>query len=128
MATPLSCMTLEPSYLLLFANYYIMLCTHNRLYLLATIIHMWIGSQIRLTARQPYTSPLGYQSPALGDNVPDLGSQDTTGTQLHHRSAPPSASHNNDNLVNSTPYPLHPCAHREDSNANSVSQDFTTLW
>ena len=34
---------------------------------------------------------------------------------------PPSASHSNDNLVNSTPYPLHSCARREDSNANLVS-------
>ena len=114
-------MTLEPSYLLLFANYYIMLCTYNRPYLLATIILMWIGSRIRLTARQPYASPPGYQSPASGDNVPDPGSQDTTGAQPHHGSAPPSASHNNDILVNSTPYPLHSCARQEVSNANSVS-------
>ena len=83
---------------------------------------MWIRSRIRLTARQPYASPPGYQSPASGDNIPDPGSQDTTGAQPHHRSAPPSASHNNDNLVNSTPYPLHSCACREVSNANSVSQ------
>ena len=83
---------------------------------------MWIGSRIRLTARQPYASPPGYQSPASGDNVPDPGSQDTTGAQPHHGSAPPSASHNNDNLVNSTPYPLHSCARQEVSNANSVSQ------
>ena len=83
---------------------------------------MWIGSQIHLTARQPYASPPGYQSPALGDNVPDPGSQDTTGVQPHHGSVPPSASHNNDNLVNSTSYPLHSCARREVSNANSVSQ------
>ena len=99
-----------------------MSCTYNRHYLLATIILMWIGSRIRLTARQPYASPLGYQSLASGDNVPDPGSQDTTGAQPHHGSTPPSASHNNDNLVNSTPCLLLSCTHQEDANANPVSQ------
>ena len=44
--------------------------------------------------------------------------EDVNGPLIHYNHA----SHNNNNLVNSTPYPLHPCAHREDSNANSVSQ------
>ena len=83
---------------------------------------MWIGSWIHLTARQPYASTPGYQSPASGDNVPDPGSQDTTGVQPHHGSAPPSPCHNNDNLVNSTPCLLLSCTHREDTNASLVSQ------
>ena len=103
-----------------------MLCTYNRPYLLATIILMWIGSRIRLMARQPYASPPGYQSPASGDNIPDPGSQDTTGAQPYHGSTPPSASHNNDNLINSTPYPLHSCARQEVSNANLVSHSLTS--
>ena len=89
---------------------------------------MWIGSRIRLTARQPYASPPGYQSRALGDNVPDLGSQDTTGAQPHHGSAPPSPCHNNDNLVNSTPCLLLSCTHREDANASPVSQSLSCLF
>ena len=86
------------------------------------LLNMWIGSQIRFTARQPYASPPGYQSPVSGDNVPNLGSQDTTGAQPHHGSTPPSPCHNNDNLVNSTPCLLLPCTHWEDPNASPVSQ------
>ena len=73
-------------------------------------------------ARQHHASPLGYQSPVSGDNIPNPGSQDTTGMQPHHGSMPPTSNHNNDNLVNSTPCLLHSCAHQEDTNASSVSQ------
>ena len=52
MATSTTCMTLESSYLLLFATCY-------------------IGSLICFTARQPHASPRAYQSLALGDNAPD---------------------------------------------------------
>ena len=83
---------------------------------------MWNGSWIRLTARQPYASPPGYQSLASGDNVPNPGSQDTTGAQPHHGSTLPSPCHNNDNLVNSTPCLLLSCTHQEDANASSISQ------
>ena len=48
------------------------------------LLNMWIGSRIHFTARQPHASPPGYQSPALGDNTPDLGSQDALGVQPHH--------------------------------------------
>ena len=93
-----------------------------KLTFLPLLPNMWIGSQICFMARQPYTSPLGYQSPVSGDNIPDPGSQDTIGVQLHHGSMPPTSSHNNDNLVNSTPCLLHSCALQEDVNASSVSQ------
>ena len=83
---------------------------------------MWIGSRIRFTARQPYASPLGGQSLTSGDNVPDPGSQDTVGAQLHHGSVPPSSSHNINSLVNSTPCLLHSGAHWEDANASLISQ------
>ena len=123
MATPISCMTLEPSYLLLFANYYINMCTYNRLHLFATTIYMWIGSRICLTARQPYASPPGYQSLASGDNVPDLGSQDIIGVLPHHGSAPPTRYNNNNILPNSAPYLSHSSAHQEDANASPVSHN-----
>ena len=83
---------------------------------------MWIGSRICLTARQPYASPPGYQSPALGDNVPDPGSQDIIGAPLHHGSAPPTRYNNNDTLTNSAPYLSHSSAHQEDANASPASQ------
>ena len=80
-----------------------------------------IGSWICLTARQPYASPPGYQSPALGDNIPDLGSQDTIGMKPHYGSVPPTC-YNNNTLANSAPYLSHSCAHQEDTNTSSVSQ------
>ena len=105
------------------------MCTYNRLHLFATTIYMWIGSRICLTARQPYASPPGYQSPASGDNVPDPGSQDIIGAPPHHGSAPPhhgsappTRYNNNDTLTNSAPYLSHSSVHQEDANASSVSQ------
>ena len=38
---------------------------------------MWIGSPPHLIDRRRLVSPLGYQSPALGDSVPAPGLQDT---------------------------------------------------
>ena len=75
-------------------------------------------------ARQPHTSPLGYQSPVSGDNAPDPGSQDALGVQLHHRSVPPTSSHNNNILTNSTPYDSHSCTHQEVVSDHQVSH----LW
>ena len=121
MATPVSCMTLEPSYLLLFANYYINIVYIQYTLPFATTIYIWIRSWIRLMARQPYASPPGYQSPTSGDNVLDLGSQDTIGAQLHHGSTPPTC-YNNDTLANSAPYLSHSSAHQEDANTSLVSQ------
>ena len=89
---------------------------------------MWIGSRIRLTARQPYASPPGYQSPASGDNVPDPGSQDIIGAPPHHGSAPPTRYNNNDTLTNSAPYLSHSSAHQEDANASPVSQVVATTY
>ena len=83
---------------------------------------MWIGSRIRLMARQPYASPPGYQSLAFGDNIPDPGSQDIIGSPLHHGSVPPTHYNNNNTLTNSAPYLSHSSAHQEDANASLVSQ------
>ena len=83
---------------------------------------MWIGSRIRFTARQPQASPPGYQSPASGDNAPDPGSQDALGAQPHHGSAPPTSSHNNNFLANSTPYISHSSTHQEVVSGHQVSQ------
>ena len=40
-------------------------------------MYMWIGSSPHLIDRRRLVSPLGYQSPALGDSVPAPGLQDT---------------------------------------------------
>ena len=42
-----------------------------------TSIYMWIGSPPHLINRRRLVSPLGYQSPALGDSIPARGLQDT---------------------------------------------------
>ena len=87
---------------------------------------MWIRSQIRFMARQPHASPLGYQSLASGDNTPNPGSQDALGVQPHHGFAPPTSSHNNNILANSTPYVLHSCTHQEVVSDRQVSQLLST--
>ena len=85
------------------------------------LLNMWIGSWICFTARQPHASPPGYQSLASGDNAPDPGSQDALGAQPHHGSAPPTSSHNNNILANSTPYVSHSSTHQEVVSGHQVS-------
>ena len=91
-------------------------------------LNMWIGSRICFTPKQPHTSPLGYQSPASGDNAPEQGSQDALVAQLHHRYVPPTSSHNNNTLANSTPYVSHSCTHQEAISNCQVSHSWQTFF
>ena len=121
-ATSISCMTLEPSYLLIFVNCYIILYMYNRLHLLPQqhLYNMWIESWIHFMARQPYTSLLRYISPASGNSTPDLGLQDDLGMNLNDRSMPPTLHSNM--LTNSSTCFVCSWTLQEDLNNTMVSQ------
>ncbi|EDR04148.1 uncharacterized protein LACBIDRAFT_330718 [Laccaria bicolor S238N-H82] len=58
-----------------------------------TLTYMWSKSTLSYTAMQPSASPLGYQSPTLGDSIPCPGSLDHRRAATMPVTAPHALSH-----------------------------------
>ena len=88
-------------------------------HLLPQLILMWIGSQRRITVRQPIASPPGYQSPTPGDSVPAPGSQGNSNAYQLDRKALTTTVNIPRLFIAAISLPR---THREDDDVHSVSQ------